>query len=154
MRKDQREVKDFDKIVSIINDCQTMRLGLNGGDYPYIVPLTFGYKAENGAITAYFHCATEGRKIDLIKADSRACVEWDALHGYVETGHSVTADYESVIAFGKVEKCEGEEKVEGIRRILQHTGYAQYSAEQCAALPIVDVYKIECRSFTGKKRFN
>ena len=154
MRKDQREVKDFDKIVSIIDACQTMRLGLNGGDYPYIVPLTFGYKAENGAITAYFHCATEGRKIDLIKADSRACVEWDALRGYVETGHSVTADYESVIAFGKVEKCEGEEKVEGIRRILQHTGYAQYSAEQCAALPIVDVYKIECRSFTGKKRFN
>ncbi len=154
MRKDQREVKDFDKIVSIIDACQTMRLGLNGGDYPYIVPLTFGYKAENGAITAYFHCATEGRKIDLIKADSHACVEWDALHGYVETGHSVTADYESVIAFGKVEKCEGEEKVEGIRRLLQHTGYAQYSAEQCAALPIVDVYKIECRSFTGKKRFN
>ena len=154
MRKDQREVKDFDKIVGIINDCQTMRLGLNGGDYPYIVPLTFGYKAENGAITAYFHCATEGRKIDLIMTDSRACVVWDALHGYVETGHSVTADYESVIAFGKVEKCEGEEKVEGIRRILQHTGYAQYSAEQCAALPIVDVYKIECRSFTGKKRFN
>ena len=154
MRKDQREVMDFDKIVSIIDACQTMRLGLNGGDYPYIVPLTFGYKAENGAITAYFHCATEGRKIDLIKADSRACVELDALHGYVETGHSVTADYESVIAFGKVEKCEGEEKVEGISRLLQHTGYAQYSAEQCAALPIVDVYKIECRSFTGKKRFN
>ena len=154
MRKDQREVKNFDKIVSIIDACQTMRLGLNSGDYPYIVPLTFGYKAENGAITAYFHCATEGRKIDLIKADSRACVEWDTLHGYVETGHSVTADYESVIAFGKVEKCEGEEKVEGIRRLLQHTGYAQYSAEQCAALPIVDVYKIECRSFTGKKRFN
>ena len=154
MRKAQREIKDFDKIIDIIERCQTVRLGLNGGDYPYIVPLSFGYKAGDGRLTVYFHCATEGKKIDLIAADGRVCLEWDILHGYAETGHSVTADYESVMAFGHAERCEGGEKIEGIRLLLEHTGYTQYSAEECAALPIVAVYKVVCDGVTGKKRFN
>lgn len=154
MRKFQREVKQFDDIISIIDRCETVRMALNGDGYPYIVPLSFGYEAQNGKLTVYFHCATEGRKIQLIEADDRVSLEWDILHGYVETGHSVTADYESVMAIGRVKKCEGEEKVQGIKALLAHTGYENYSAEECAALPIVAVYKVECESLSGKKRFN
>lgn len=154
MRKEQREIKDFAKIAGIIASCQTVRLGLFGGEYPYIVPLSYGFKAENERLTVYFHCATEGKKIDLIAADNRVCLEWDILHGYVEMGNAITADYESVIAFGRAEKCSGAEKIEGIRLLLEHTGYPTRSAEQCAALPIVAVYKVTCEQVTGKKRFN
>ncbi len=154
MRKEQREIKDFDKIKGIISSCQTVRLGLFGGEYPYIVPLSYGFKADGERLTVYFHCATEGKKADLMAADNRVCLEWDILHGYVDTGKSVTADYESVMAFGHVEKCSGEEKTEGIRLLLEHTGYPARSAEQCAALPIVAVYKVTCEQVTGKRRFN
>lgn len=154
MRKEQREVKEFEKIVDIIDKCQVVRLGLMGREYPYIVPLTFGYEAYDGSLCVYFHCATEGKKIDLINANNRVCLEWDILHGYVETGHSVTADYESVMAFGRAYRCEGDEKVKGIRLLLEHTNYTSYSAEECAALPIVAVYKVEIEGITGKKRFN
>ncbi len=154
MRKFQREVKEFDKIIDIIDKCQTVRLGLSGDDYPYIVPLSFGYEAEDGRLTVYFHCATEGRKIELMAKDDRVCLEWDILHGYVETGHSVTADYESVMACGRAQLCEGGEKVKGVRLLLEHTGYTSYSTEECAALPVVAVYKVVCQSVTGKKRFN
>lgn len=153
MRKDQREIKCFEDILGVIERCQTVRLGINGENFPYVVPLTFGYSAEGGKLKVYFHCATEGRKLDMLKTDNRVCLEWDILHGYVETGHSVTADYESVIAFGRAERCEGDKKVEAIKALLEHTGYANYSAEQCAAMPIVDAWCVECEEITGKKRF-
>lgn len=153
MRKKDREVKQFESVLGIIERCQVVRLGLKDGAYPYIVPLSFGYEVDDGRLCVYFHCATEGRKLDMLRTDNRVCLEWDILHGYVETGHSVTADYESVIAFGRAERCEGDKKVEAIKALLEHTGYANYSAEQCAAMPIVDAWCVECEEITGKKRF-
>lgn len=154
MRKNQREIKDFDQILKIIDRCTTLRLGLYGEDFPYVVPLSYGYAVENGKIIFYFHCATEGKKIDLIERDNRACAELDIMNGYVDTGHTLTADYESVMCFGRVYRCEGKDKIEGIRRLLNHCGYPDGVAEECAALPIVAVYRFETQSFSGKKRFN
>ena len=153
MRKADREIQDFSEIVEIVNSCQTVRMAMYADDFPYIVPLTFGYDVQDGVLVVYFHCATEGRKLDLLAKDARVCLEWDALAGYVETGHSVTADFQSVIAFGHASRCEGEERVRGIARLLEHTGYADYSAETCAALPVVDVWKVVCQNVTGKRRF-
>lgn len=153
MRKFQREVTNFEEIIKIIEQCDVVRLGLYADDYPYVVPLSFGYEAADGSICIYFHCAAEGKKIDLLRADDRACAEFDIFHRYVDTGHSLTADYESVMGFGHVQPCAGVEKVKGIRLLLEHTGYADRSAEQCAALPQVSVYKMVFTSFTAKKRF-
>ena len=153
MRKSDREITDPAQILAIVKGSQTVRLGLFARDYPYIVPLSFGYEERDGVLTVYFHCAKEGKKVDLIARDERVCLEWDALAGYVETGRSVTADYESVIAFGRARRCTGEDRVKGIRLLLEHTGFANYSAEACAALPAVEVYKVVCEQVTGKRRF-
>lgn len=153
MRKANREIKEFSQIVALIDRCQVVRLGLYAEDFPYIVPLSYGYEVQNTRLTVYFHCAVKGKKLNLIAKDARVCLEWDALAGYVETGHSLTADYESAIAFGCAARCEGEERVKGLRLLLQHIGYDCYSAEECAALPIVEVYKIVCDRVTGKRRF-
>jgi len=37
------------------------------GKIPYIVPMNFGYEMADGALSLYFHCANEGRKINIIK---------------------------------------------------------------------------------------
>jgi len=155
MRKSDREITEFEEIVAVVDKCDTVRLGLYGEDYPYIVPLSFGYEAENGKLCVYFHCASEGKKIDIIEKDNRACMEFDVFNSYAETGHSVTADYESVILFGRVVKCEGEEKVKGLEKLLQHCGFGdgKYSARECAFLPLVAVYKVESERMTGKRRF-
>ena len=63
MRKKNKEITDIDEIEGIIKKATCCRIGLVDGDEPYIVPLNFGY--ENS--TLYFHGASEGRKIDLIK---------------------------------------------------------------------------------------
>lgn len=153
MRKSDREIRDFSEIVSVVGRCQVVRMGIYADDFPYVVPLTFAYEVQDGALVVYFHCATKGRKLDLLAKDARVCLEWDIFDGYVETGHSVTADYTSVIAFGRALRCEGEERICGIARLLEHTGFVNYSAETCAALPVVDVWKVVCKSVTGKRRF-
>ncbi len=153
MRKQERAIVAFEDILSVIDGCQVVRMGLSGGEFPYVVPLSFGYRVCDGKLLVYFHGATEGKKVDCMARDGRVCLEWDIFHGYVETGHSVTADYESVIAFGSVRRCEGEERIVGIRCLLEHTGFAQYSAETCAALPVVDVFCVTCDEVTGKRRF-
>ena len=153
MRKSERAITASEEIRSVIDRSQVVRLGLFGGEYPYVVPLSFGYEVRDGKIFVYFHCATEGKKIDCMARDGRVCLEFDLFHGYVETGHSLTADYESVIAFGRASLCQGEEKVRGIRLLLEHTGFTDYSAQACAALPVVEVCKVVCDRITGKRRF-
>ena len=44
MRKYDREITFFDEILKFPDVCDTVRLGINGGDYSYVVPLSFGYE--------------------------------------------------------------------------------------------------------------
>lgn len=63
MRRKDKEIADPRKIEAVLNQAQIIHLAMLDGDRPYIIPLNFGY-ADNAI---YFHCAREGKKIDLIK---------------------------------------------------------------------------------------
>lgn len=153
MRKSQREVKDLNEICGILERCQTIRLAMHGENFPYVVPLSFGFTTEAGKIIVYFHCAKEGKKLDLLRTNNHVCVEADRLNAYVETGHSVTADYESFIGFGVAREVFGEEAVFGLDKLLKHCGIQGYSAQDCAARGIVSVWAVEMEQFSAKKRF-
>lgn len=153
MRKARREVKDFDMIIKLIDKCQTVRLGLFDKTYPYIVPLSFGYEVKDRKIYIYFHCAKEGKKIDLIAKNNNVCVEFDTLNGYRELEHGVTADFESVIAFGKAQQVFEAEAVHGLELLLEHCGIDGHSPQECWLTNIVAVYKISVDEITAKKRF-
>ena len=47
MRRSDREIKDFDEIVKVLERCDAVRLAFNDGDIPYIVPLSFGIPDQN-----------------------------------------------------------------------------------------------------------
>ncbi len=131
--------------------------GVNGDDStagaPYVLPVSFGYTFNGSALTLYFHCATVGKKLDLIAENSRVGVTVALSNGYVETAHGITADYKSVIGAGSCAARGGEERVEGLRALVQHCGFPEYSAEECAALPAVAVYKVELDWYTAKSKF-
>ncbi|MCD8372297.1 MAG: pyridoxamine 5'-phosphate oxidase family protein [Clostridia bacterium] len=153
MRKFQRQITDFEEIIALLDSCDTIRLGLLDSPYPYVVPLSFGYEVKNGKLYIYFHCAREGKKLELIKRDNRVCVEADRLNSYVDRGDSVTADYASVIAFGTAELVTGEECVRGLELLLEHCRIKGHSAAACAARDITAVVKITVDEITGKRRF-
>ncbi|WP_167959026.1 pyridoxamine 5'-phosphate oxidase family protein [Anaerosporobacter faecicola] len=80
MRRKDREVTDFKKIKEIIQKCDTIRLGLSDGLYPYVVPLSFGYEFVDEQIYFYIHGAMEGRKLDLMKKNGVCSFEMDCGH--------------------------------------------------------------------------
>lgn len=153
MRKSDREIRDYNEILRLLDECQTIRLALHDEPYPYVVPLSYGWEQRDEKLFVYFHCAKEGKKLDLIAKNANVCFEADCLAGYKSTGHGVTADYRSLIAFGKAERVYGEELVRGLELLLKHCRIEGYSARECAAMNITAVVRITVDCITGKRRF-
>jgi nitroimidazol reductase NimA-like FMN-containing flavoprotein (pyridoxamine 5'-phosphate oxidase superfamily) len=150
MRRADREIADFGEIVDILRRADTIHLGLHSNPYPYVVPLSFGFEAEEGGITLYFHGAKEGLKHDLIAQNPHVCVEAGIFHRYTEVPGSVTTEYESVIGYGTAILVEGAEAAHGMALILEHCGYGGF-AYAPVALEVTAIYKITLESWTGKR---
>ena len=65
MRRKDREVTNIIEILQIIEKAKVLHLALFDADYPYIVPLHYGYEYTEGILIFYMHCAKEGYKLDL-----------------------------------------------------------------------------------------
>ena len=69
------------------------------------------------------HCANEGRKIDLLRADPRVGFEMDGAHGLREgqTPCAYSYFYESVVGSGEITFLkDAAEKARALERILLH----------------------------------
>jgi len=151
MRRTDREIKNFDEIIDILRRAETIRLGINGEPYPYVVPLSFGFEVVNDVVIIYFHGAKEGFKHELLAKDNHVCVEADIFHRYLKLEHGISVAYESVIGFGTAEIVYGAEAVCGIALALEHCGFAGYDYK-LSELESVHIYKITLSSITGKRR--
>lgn len=91
--------------------------GENG--YPYGIPVDFYYDERDGKI--YFHGAKEGNKIDLLKADNKVCLTVMD-QGFRKEGEWAL-NITSVIAFGRIEVLEDQEKILEQIRLLGRKYY-------------------------------
>ena len=73
MRRKDREVTELETVKEIIRQCDVLRLGLADGDYPYIVPMNFGWEEKEGRLYFYLHGAAEGRKAELLPGFEAFC---------------------------------------------------------------------------------
>jgi nitroimidazol reductase NimA-like FMN-containing flavoprotein (pyridoxamine 5'-phosphate oxidase superfamily) len=156
MRRADREITGTEDKLGIIGRCKVCRLGMAEGGEPYIVPLNFGYEYAEGALSLYFHSAREGRKIDMLRRNGRACFEVDGEHRLIEGDAACEYgfSYESVTGAGSVEFIEDrEEKIRALNLLMRHqTGEDRDFAYQEAQLDRVAVYRLRVESFTGKRR--
>lgn len=154
MRRGDREIKDIDEIIGVMEKCDVCRLALNDDGYPYILPLNFGMVADGKRITLYFHGAAEGRKYELIARDNRASFEMDCSHKLVSDlaeGHC-TMEYESVIGRGHLEIVPDEEKYDALCILMEHYHKEKFPFNK-AAMPRTTVLKLTVEQLTGKRRF-
>jgi nitroimidazol reductase NimA-like FMN-containing flavoprotein (pyridoxamine 5'-phosphate oxidase superfamily) len=75
---------------------------------PYVVTLNYGFEWNGDLPVFWFHCAKEGRKIDLIRKNAAACVSVDVDHELIkgDKGCDWSMKYRSVVAEGEVEIVE------------------------------------------------
>jgi nitroimidazol reductase NimA-like FMN-containing flavoprotein (pyridoxamine 5'-phosphate oxidase superfamily) len=106
VKKNQFEQGGLAKMEQILSRAEVGRLALSNGKTPYIIPLNFAYL--NGKIG--FHCAWQGKKLDLLALNPRCCFEVDQHMGEVSYHYDALChlDYDSVIATGvaRIEKDE------------------------------------------------
>lgn len=152
MRRTERQITDSAEILNILSQSQTIRLGLSGTDYPYVVPVSFGMEViEEGAVI-YFHGSQAGLKSRLLGERARVCVECDSFLGVQMTETGITTRYESVIGFGECEKLHDDaEKIHGLEVICSHYNFSDYPIGRCKGLKNAAVYRICLINLSGKR---
>jgi nitroimidazol reductase NimA-like FMN-containing flavoprotein (pyridoxamine 5'-phosphate oxidase superfamily) len=149
MRRTDREITDRAEMEAVIKRAQICHVGLCDGDEPYIVPVNFGYRDN----IVYFHCAREGRKLDIIRKNPNVCVQFDADREMVvdDVACEWSFKYESVIAFGKAAIIDDREEKKRALDIIM----AQYSAKEFVykdnRVDGIYIVKIEIERMTGKR---
>lgn len=149
MRRSEKEVKNKAEIDAIIRRSHVCRLGLSDQGQPYVVPICFGYDGK----ALYFHCAKEGRKIDISCQNNKVCFEFDIVEGLIEAdqGCDWGIRYQSVIGFGTAHLIEDATYKEKALKLLM----AQYSGRTFSFTPkmvnSIIVFKIEIETLTNKQ---
>lgn len=153
MRRSDREVKNFEDILEIMKQCDVCRLALHDTECPYIVPLNFGMRVEEGKVVLYFHGALEGTKYELIERDNRASFEMDFGHHLIldEQQGNCTMEYSSVIGRGLVEIVPDDEKVEALHILMKQYREEDFPFSE-KAVPRTRVFKLTVEHMTGKVR--
>jgi len=150
MRRHDREIKVPGEIEAIIQRAQICRVGLAEDNVPYVVPVHFGYAGK----CLYFHCATQGKKLDIIRRNNNVCFEIDTDYQLVRPDGppcKCSARYRSVIGFGKASVIEDRgEKAAALNIVSQHYGSSpyQFSDEEMEGVAVV---KIDVSNMTGKQ---
>lgn len=152
MRRKDRELDRIEDILKIVDKCKVCRVAMIDNKMPYIVPLNFGYSYKNGVLEFYFHSATEGRKLEIMKKNPCVCFEMDCCHQLVLNQVACKNGYlyESVMGEGNIIFIKDKlEKSEALNYIMKNQVKKQFEFEE-KHLQGVEVYKLVVESISGK----
>lgn len=154
MRRKDREVTQIPVILDIIRRCKVLRLAMCADNMPYIVPLNFGYTYQDGAFSFFFHCADQGKKLDMIAKNPTVCFEMDCSHS-LTTASSPCGygyNYQSIIGNGTAQLVTNPaDKKRFLSAIMAHqTGESFLFTDSQAAA--VTVCQIKVSSLFAKAR--
>ena len=153
MRRKDREISDIKVIEDIISRTHVCRVALCDGEKPYMVAMNFGYlKGEPTCL--YFHCATSGRKIDIIRLNNNAFFQFDTDHKLekAEEACDFTMKYSSVTGEGKIYIVESEEERQSGLNVLmkQYSGKDDFSFKP-GVMKNTLILRLDIESITGKQ---
>jgi nitroimidazol reductase NimA-like FMN-containing flavoprotein (pyridoxamine 5'-phosphate oxidase superfamily) len=154
MRKKEREITDLHKIESIISGSDACHIAFANENIPYIVTMNFGYR--NGDLKSlFFHCANEGRKLDMIRKNNYVCFTVDTDHAIYksEQGCNWGMKYSSVVGYGRIYIItDNDEKQEGLDLIMAHYGGKGGYVYDEKILSQTSILRLEISEMTGKRK--
>ena len=154
MRRKDREVIDLEEVTAVINACECCRLGFVDENEAYIVPLNFGFEIKNEKIILFFHCAKEGRKIDLIPKQKTISFEMDSNTSLVvaEKACKFSFLYHCVMGSGNLEILENtSDKIYGLNQIMKHYAKNEVWEYDQSALERICVLKLTVEKWSCKE---
>lgn len=152
MRRKDREITDAAKIESIIARSRYMHLGMFDGDFPYVVPMHYGYEMSGGKLRFYMHCAKDGHKIDCLRTNGNVFIEIDRGEMLItsDVPCRCSAGYECVMCRGKaVIVEETDEKCRALKAIMRVQTGEEYEINEKMA-DAVSIIRVDVESYTAK----
>lgn len=154
MTRREFEVTDRDVIRGILDRSKVLRLGLIDGALPYVVPMNYGYRLEDGKLTLYLHSAVKGYKLDVIAKNSVCCFEMDCdvspFQGKLPCQYGIT--YHSLMGRGQVHLVEDIREKEQAMTLLMKTQTGKDFEFNERLVSIVSVLRIDVDTYTAKHR--
>lgn len=154
MRRKDREITDTNEIDAILMKTDVCRVAFSDGNTPYIVAMNFGY-VPGYPPTLYFHCAQEGRKLDLMKKNSLVCFQADTDHELVRAEKPCDwgMKYRSVTGYGRLTRiADGNEIRKALAIIMDHYGEKRPVSFDPEIVEKTAVLKLEVTEISGKKK--
>jgi nitroimidazol reductase NimA-like FMN-containing flavoprotein (pyridoxamine 5'-phosphate oxidase superfamily) len=152
LRRTDKAILDPAVVRNIIRDAKFVTLALSLNDEPYLVTLSHGFDEERDCI--YFHSASEGRKIDIMKANPRvwgqALIDGGYQQGRCDHFYE-TAQFHGKITFVD-SSLEMKHALQILIRHLDHNPEAVINEQITAgSLSRIVIGRIDIDFFSGKK---
>jgi nitroimidazol reductase NimA-like FMN-containing flavoprotein (pyridoxamine 5'-phosphate oxidase superfamily) len=154
MRRKEREVNDNESIELIISGSDVCRVAFADNNTPYIVVMNFGYSGGEHPCL-WFHCANEGRKLEMIKKNNYVCFEMDTGHNLYrgEKGCDWGMKYSSVVGYGNISVINDSGlRKNGLDCIMKHYGGDQNFTYDEKVMARTTILRLDITEMTGKKR--
>ena len=151
----EKLITDIDTVIDILEKSKVVHLGLVDGDEPYVVPMNYGFTMEEGKLTIYMHGATEGKKLDLLRANPKVFFSIESGITAFSGGNIACqygTSYSSVMGKGVAEILENpEDKMAGLSIFMKsQTGRDfQFNERMVSAVAVIKIYVSE---YTAKHR--
>ncbi len=154
MRRKDRE-RDRAFAYAVIDRCEYGTAAFSaGGDAPYCIPLSMVRVGDD----LFFHCALQGRKLELLRADPRVCVSFvaDTEPAYIAGQNNYTTFFKSAVVAGTAfEVADPAEKAAALRALCEKLLPEHMDGFDRAvnrSLSAAAVWGIHMETATGKER--
>lgn len=152
MRRKDKLITDPARLHQIIKASPYMVMGLANENTPYAVPLDFAFDGRD----VYFHCAREGRKLDMLAANPQVWLLFVNYGGIFSSGTDNTAcsystRFASVMAFGEAEIIEDPEQKKQVFKLLMAKIGKEDLPLRPGMLEVTCTVRVNIREMTGKQ---
>lgn len=156
-RSDRAQSLEFAQ--ALIDRCTFGVVAISTGeDTPYCLPLSL-VRVDN---RLYFHCAKQGRKLNLLRRNPKVCVTFVGTSepAYVEAKNTFTDYFQSAMVTGTAsEVLEDGEKIEALRALcarMTPEGMSGDNFERAVAgsLAVTGVWRIDMEEVTAKAKLH
>ncbi len=153
MRRRDREIKDLDEILAIMKRCDVCNVALYDEDFPYVIPLNFGVEYENGEFIMYFHSATAGKKLDLLRENNKVAFSMSCAHNLIvkDLACECTMEFDSVCGNGTMEILGEEDKLLALTSVMNQYLPGEEHTFDTRLFKVITVLKLTVNEIYGKR---
>ncbi len=155
MTRRERQITDPAEIQSILEKSLVVHIAMIDGDEPYVVPMNYGHTlTEDGKLTLYLHGATQGRKIDAMRANPKVFFSMECdiepFAGDIACRYGMA--YSSLMGKGNAVILEDPaEKMAAMTTLMKTQTGGDFTFEE-KLVKVVSVIRIDVDDYTAKKR--